>query len=819
MDTQDTIDRMTLEQKCALLSGATEFTTRGFPALGVPELRFSDGPSGLRKQAGAADHLGLNPSEPATCFPSASTIACSWDVGLAEREGAAMGVEAAAQGVNVLLGPGLNIKRNPLCGRNFEYYSEDPLLAGELAAGFVRGVQSAGVSACPKHFAVNTQETRRMTSDSVIDERTMRELYLTGFERVVREGRPRTVMTSYNLVNGVYANESPHLLQDILRDEWGFDGAVVTDWGGSNDHVAGVAAGSTFEMPNPGASSVWELVEAVRSGRLDEVVLDERVAEALDLVLATDAAVKASPSSFDAAAHHQLARRIAAQCAVLLKNEGALLPLAPGTRVAVIGDFAKTPRYQGAGSSAVNPTQVDALLGALAEKDLELVGFERGFLRDGARDQVLVADAARLARKADVALVCLGLTEAQESEGVDRRDMRLNDNQLELLDAVAAANRNVVVLLFTGSAVEVPWLERARAALLVGLGGQAGAGAVLDVVCGDVCPSGRLAETWPVRYEDVPSAATYPAEGRVSAYRESVYVGYRYFDTAGEKVALPFGFGLSYTSFSYDALEPCDPDERGVPTAARVRVTNTGDVAGAEVVQLYAARRARRVFGPLQQLAGFAKVWLEPGESRVVDVEVSPRAFEHWNVATGAWEIEGGTFELRASASSRDVRLVRELTLEGTGAPDPYEGLDLALYETGAVREADDAVFERLLGRRVPSGRPAIDRTLTMGELGHGRSPIGWAAGAVVRGLYRRSLASNAPDLNIAFVYGMPLRAVAKMTGGRASMGMVDAIVCELRGFWVVGIVRLLVEAVRNGRDGRRLERALAAAEKDGGAR
>ena len=815
MNIQDLVARMTLEQKCALLSGETEFTTRAYPALGVPSLRFSDGPSGLRKQAGAADHLGLNPSVPATCFPSASTIACSWDASLAEREGQAMGEEAAAQGVNVLLGPGLNVKRNPLCGRNFEYYSEDPLLSGELAAGLVRGVQSTGVSACPKHFAANSQETRRMTSDSVVDKRTLRELYLAGFERVVRRGRPRTIMTSYNLVNGTYANESEHLLRDVLRDEWGFEGVVVTDWGGSNDHVAGVAAGSTFEMPNPGASSVLELADAVRSGKLDEAVLDERVAEAIELVLSTSEALEASPGTFDADAHHALAREIAAQCAVLLKNEGDLLPLAPGTRVAVVGDFADVPRYQGAGSSAVSPTRLDSLLGAIGETDLELVGYESGFRRDGAHDEALVADACRLAGRADVTIVCLGLTEAQESEGVDRRDMRLNDNQLELLSAVAGVSGRVVALLFAGSVVETGWLADASSALLLGLGGQAGALAALDVLTGRVNPSGKLAETWSVRYEDVPSARCWPAQGRIAAYREGPYVGYRYFDTVGADVALPFGFGLSYTSFEYDSLEPCDPDERGVPSAARVRVTNVGDVAGAEVVQLYVARRDREVFGPLQQLAGFAKVPLAPGESREVEVELSPRAFEYWNVSTGAWEVEGGAFELRASASSRDVRLTCEVRVAGTGAPNPYEGLDLAPYETGEVTDVDDATFSRLLGRPVPDGRPRIDRTLTLGELGHGRSPIGWVVGAVVRGLYRRSLASETPDLNVAFVHGMPLRAIAKMTGGRVSMGMVDATVAELRGLWVIGIVRLLLGAFGNLADGRRLERALEAADRE----
>ena len=823
----DVITCMTLAQKCALLSGEGAFTTRSFPELGIPSLRFSDGPNGVRNQAGASDHLGLNPSEPATCFPTANTVANGWDPELARREGAAMGEEAAAQGVNVLLGPGLNIKRNSLCGRNFEYYSEDPLLSGRMATACVQGIQSRGVSACLKHFAVNSQETRRMASDSVVDERTMRELYLSGFELAVREGRPKCVMSSYNLVNGAYANENEHLLKDILRDEWGYRGAVVTDWGGSNDHAAGVAAGSTFEMPAPGGDAVRELMAAVRSGRVPKSVLDARVSEALELIYSTEGAVTeravtegavtegtteapgTADPGFDAEAHHALARQIAAQCEVLLKNDGGLLPLAPETRVALIGDFANKPRYQGAGSSAVNATQVDTLLGLMGESGLDCVGYEPGFDRSGTPDSGLAERAVELARKADVALVCLGLTEIQESEGLDRRDMRINDNQVTLLHKVAAVCPHVVVLLSAGASVEVPWLADATALLLLGLGGQAGAGAALDVVCGRVCPSGKLAETWPVRYEDVPGAADYPSREREVFYREGLYVGYRYFDTVSAPVAFPFGYGLSYTTFSYADVALDAPGPDGLPPAVSFVLTNTGEVVGAEVAQLYVEAPRKEVFGPARQLAGFVKVELEPGESRRVSIPVERRAFEYWNVRTGGWELEGGTYCLRVAASSRDVRLSVELELAGTGAPVPYEGLDIAPYETGDVRAVDDATFARLLGRPLPSRKTRIDRTMTLGELGRGRSPIGWVVGAVLTHLYQKSLASDEPDLNVAFVYNMPLRALAKMSGGMVSMGMVDAIVMELRGFWVVGLVCLLVEFVLNLVRNKRLEESL----------
>ncbi|WP_273395332.1 glycoside hydrolase family 3 C-terminal domain-containing protein [Thermophilibacter mediterraneus] len=781
---EDLISTMTLAEKCALLQGATTFGTRPIERLGIPSVEFSDGPSGVRHQAGAADHLGLNASEPATCFPTAVTIANSWDPRLAERVAAAMGAEAASQGVGVLLGPGLCIKRNPLCGRNFEYFSEDPCLSGKMAAAYVRGIQSTGIGACPKHYAANSQETRRQASDSVLDERTLREIYLAGFETCVTESAPRTIMTSYNLVNGTYANENSHLLGDILRDEWGFDGAVVTDWGGSNDHAAGVAAGSTIEMPAPGLGSVRELMDAVRSGALSEADLDERVDEAVELALSVAPAVEAARRPFDADAHHALAREAAAAGCVLLKNEGELLPLAAGTRVALIGDFAKTPHYQGAGSSAVNSTRVDSLLGLMGETDLDLVGYEPGFERDGGESPARRGAALDLAAHADVVLLCLGLTEIQESEGADRPDMRLNDNQLELAHAVAGVNPNVAVLLSAGSAVESDWMDDARAVLYCALGGQAGAGGALDVVTGRTCPSGRLSETWPLRLSDVPSSASFPSEGRCAEYREGLYVGYRYFQSAGAPVALPFGFGLSYTTFAYSGLEAS-------PDGVALTVANTGNVAGAEVVQLYVAKPEREVFRPEQELRGFAKVELAPGESRRVTIPLTERSFAYFNVATGRWEVEGGAYELRVGASCEDIRLVGVVELAGTGAPNPYAGVDVTPYETADVTSVDDAHFSALLGRPLPDDTPGIGRNMCFCDLGHGRSLVFWVVWLALRAMKRAAERSGRPNLNVLFVWNMPLRAIAKMTGGMADMGVVDALVREVRGFGWGGAVLL----------------------------
>ncbi len=785
----DIISQLSLAEKCALLQGASSFGTWPNERVGLPQMEFSDGPSGVRHQAGAGgDHLGLGGSEPATCFPSAATMANTWDEELEERVGAAMGQEAAVQGVGTLLAPGLCIKRNPLCGRNFEYFSEDPLLSGKMAAAFVRGVQSNGISACPKHFAVNSQETRRQASDSVLDERTLREIYLAGFEVVVREATPKTIMSSYNLVNGTYANESAHLLKDILRDEWGFHGAVVTDWGGSNDHADGVAAGSTFEMPAPGLGEVAELMEAVRSGRVSESDLDARVDEAIELVLSTRAGTENAPASFDVEAHHALVREASAAACVLLKNEGGLLPLPAGTRVALIGDFAKTPRYQGAGSSAVNATKVDSLLDLMGETDLELVGYEPGFERHGGENPSKRRAALDLAAHADVVLLCLGLDEAIETEGAERLTMRLRENQVELAHALSEVNPNVVVLLSAGACVETGWADDARAVLYCALGGQAGAGGALDVVTGRVCPSGKLAETWPRALADVPSSADYPAQGRLAQYREGLYVGYRYFRTANAPVAFPFGYGLSYTSFAYSDLEVVG---RGNAASVSFTVTNTGKVAGAEVAQVYAAKPDHEVFRPEEELRAFKKVALEPGESRRVSLELEGRAFSYFNVKTNRWEIEAGSYEVRVGASCEDVRLASSVELAGTGAPNPYEGRDVTPYETADVLSVDDAHFSALLGRPVPVEQAKLDRTLCFRDFNHTRSLLMRLVWLVLRSRVRAMERAGTSDINVLFIWNMPLRAVGTMTGGITDMGVVDALVREARGFGWGGVVLL----------------------------
>lgn len=804
MDIRKILGVMTLEQKCALLSGKDVFKTRGYETLGIPQMFLSDGPNGLRKQAGASDHLGLNPSLPATCFPTASTVACSWSEELGEEIGRVLGTEAAAQGVSVVLGPGLNMKRSPLCGRNFEYYAEDPVLAGKLAAAYVRGIQSKGVSACPKHYAVNNQETRRMASDSVLDERTLREIYLTGFEIAVKEGKPETIMTSYNLINGTYANEHKQLLEDILKQEWGYEGMVVTDWGCSNDHALGVKYGSTLEMPAPGGDSVRELLRAVKDGKLYERDIDARCEELLKLVFKTDQTMNKAPKTFSADAHHQAAREAAARCLTLLKNEENLLPLAAGTKVAVIGDFARSPRYQGAGSSMVNSTRVDNLWDSLKESGLEIAGYAQGFERFGRPDDLLANEAVALAKSAEVALLCLGLDELHESEGLDRTHMKLSKNQIDVLRAVAQVNPRTAVVLFAGCSVETSFRDDCMALLYAGLGGQAGAGAVADALMGYVNPSGKLAETWPEALEDTPAFNYFAGDAKTVEYREGIYIGYRYYQKAGVPAAFPFGFGLSYTSFTYSDIKASGRE-------VCFTIKNTGGVKGAEIAQLYVSKQGGSIFRAARELKGFARVELEPGEEKRVSITLDDKTFRYFNVKTTRWETEEGSYTLSIGRSSEDIALSAEVMVKGTGAPDPYEGLNLGCYLNGKVQQVPDKQFEALLGRRIPSKKREINRHMTLGEMKYSRSPIAILACLIITRLMMNSLRRGKPDLNLLFIYNMPLHAIAKMTGGMVSMGMVDGIVMELQGFWVIGILRLAYEFIKNQVLNAQLEKRLNA--------
>lgn len=797
------IEKMTLEEKTAVLSGKNTWETRAVKRLEIPSIALSDGPHGIRKQAGAGDHLGLNASLPATCFPTAATIANSWDEGLGEALGQALGEEAAAQGVNILLGPGLNIKRSPLCGRNFEYFSEDPYLAGKMAASYVRGIQSRGVHACPKHFAVNSQELRRMAMNAVVDERTLREIYLTGFEIAVKESRARSIMTSYNQVNGTYANENKHLLQDILRGEWGFGGLVVTDWGGSNSHTAGVAAGSDLEMPSPGLDSARELAAAVLEGRLAEDDLDSCVDRLLEAVLTVKGERKTF-RTFDQETHHLLARRAAAESAVLLKNQEKLLPLKAGTKVAVIGDFAVEPRYQGAGSSMVNPIQVETMERVIGDSQLSVVGISRGYERNGDPDDILKKEAVDLAENAEVVIYCLGLNELGEAEGLDRSHMRIPQNQIDLLETLAKVNENIVGVISAGASIEMPWERNCRAILHCYLSGQAGASAMVDILTGEVNPSGRLSETYPIKYEDTPSFRNFPSTERNAEYREGIYVGYRYYDTSMVRVQYPFGFGLSYTEFSYSDLQV---DEDGVTFT----VANDGDCGGAEVTQLYIGLPEAAIFRPYKELKGFKKVFLKAGERKKVRIPFDDKTFRYWNCRTNKWETEGGNYLIMVGACVADIRLSGRLERKGTTGELPYDREQLPSYYSGLIQQVGEREFETLLGHPVPDGKWS-------GELGINDAicQMYYAKSRLARLAYRcltkrkkKSEDKGKPDLNILFIYNMPFRGIAKMTGGMVSMEMVNGIVEMVNGHFFTGLKVVIAGYIRNSTANKREEARL----------
>lgn len=805
MKHQDIITKMTLEEKAAILSGKNEWQSRDIKRLGIPSVFCADGPHGIRKQAGAGDHLGLNESMPATCFPTAATIANSWNEALGEELGKALGEEAVAQDVNILLGPGLNMKRSPFCGRNFEYFAEDPYLAGKMAAAYVKGIQSQGIFACPKHFAVNSQELRRMAMNSVVDERTLREIYLTGFEIAVKEGKAKTIMSSYNEVNGTYANENKHLLQEILRDEWGFDGIVVTDWGGSNDHVKGVAAGSNLEMPVPGLDSAREVIRAINEGTLTMEELDACVDDLLDAVLELTKEKKGRKKNFSQTEHHELARRAAIESAVLLKNEENILPLQAKTKVALIGDFAVEPRYQGAGSSVVNATLVETMEKVIPNYDLQVVGVSRGYQRTGGEDAALKKEALDLAQTADVILYCFGLDELSESEGLDRTHMRIPQNQIELLEAIMKVNPKIVGIISAGSAIEMPWHNSCKAILHGYLYGQAGPSAMLELIMGNANPSGRLNETYPIRYEDTPAYRNFPSTERTAEHREAIYIGYRYYDTSKVRVQYPFGFGLSYTTFEYADLKV---DKNGI----KVRVTNTGAYDGAEVVQLYVGLKNAIVFRPEKELKGFQKVFLKAGESAVVTIPFDDKTFRYWNVKTDKWEIEMGNYEIMVGASVSDIRVKGTVAVEGTTDIYPYHPAELPYYYTGLVQDISDAEFRALLGYPIPSGKWS-------GELGLNDAicQMYYAKSGLARFIYNRLTAikkksedAGKPNLNILFIYNMPFRALAKMTAGNVSMEMAEGMLTVVNGHFFKGMGKVIGGFFRNKKANKAYEKKLA---------
>ncbi len=780
------VENLTLRQKAELLTGKGFWQTRDIEEEDIPSIFLSDGPHGLRKQAAKADHLGFNASIPATCFPTAAAMADSWDEQLGEEMGEALGEEAVAQGVNVLLGPGVCIKRNPRCGRNFEYFSEDPYLAGKMAAAYVRGIQKNGVSACVKHFACNSQEERRMVTDSVVDERTLREIYLTAFEIAVKEGGAYAIMSSYNKINGTFADENSHLLRGILRGEWGFDGAVISDWAGCNNKVASTVAGGDLEMPfcKYGAD---DIVKAVESGELDEKLVDECVGRVLQLVERTTSGEKCR--QFDSEKHHALAGRCARESIVLLKNDG-VLPLKQTERIAVVGDFAQTPRYQGAGSSVVNPIKLDNTLSLIKEYGYDAVGYCKGFKRYGGNSKRLIKQAVKLAANADTVLLYLGLDEFSEVEGIDRAHIKMPYNQTALFHALAATGKKIVLVLSCGSAVTTNWAQRANAIVYGGLSGQAGAGAVLDVISGKINPSGKLAETFPDPYEPCASSSYFPGKEMTAEYREGIFVGYRYYDTAGVKVAYPFGYGLSYTTFEYSDLQ-IDGD------GASFTVANTGERDGAEIAQMYIGKSSAKIFRPVKELKGFKKVFLKAGESKRVTIKFDDKTFRYFNTATDKWEVEGGEYTVFVCADSADVRLKGTVNRESTTEAYPYDVEKLPSYFSGKVAAVKDAEFEALLGRKPPKSgydfykkrRMIIDENSTVYDLRYSKRWVGRAFSGIVRfaiGFCGKFGMRTQANTLVMGVLHQPVRGLAKY--GNMSRRQMEGLLLIFNGHFFKGL-------------------------------
>ncbi len=753
MDIKKIISQMTLEEKCSLLSGLDFWHTKPIERLGIPSVMVSDGPHGLRKQNQEADHLGVNESIQAVCFPTACATAASFDRDLLRQIGEGVGDACQHEQVAVDLGPAVNIKRSPLCGRNFEYFSEDPYLTAELSTALINGIQSRNIGVSVKHFAANSQEHRRMSSDSVVDERTLREIYYPAFESAVKKGKAWTVMCSYNKLNGEFASQHYPLLTELLRDEWGFDGYVVSDWGAVSDRVKGVHAGLDLEMPSSGGSNDRRVVQAVRDGLLDEKDVDlcvERILTVHQRYLDN-----AKPDTvWDKEAQHELARELAAECMVLLKNEDAILPLKADEKIAVIGKFAVAPRFQGGGSSHINCFKIESLMDALAGN--ENITYAQGYdVVTEASDEALIAQAVEAAKSADKAVIIAGLPDSFESEGYDRTHMRMPACQVELIERVAAANPNTVVVLYNGSPIEMPWLGCVKGVIEGYLGGQAVGGATKAVLYGDVCPSGRLPESFPIQLEDNPSYLSYGGEGNVAVYNEGVFVGYRYYDKKKMNVLFPFGYGLSYTTFAYsnlklNAKEISDTDTLTVS----VDVTNTGAVAGKEVVQLYVHDLESEVFRPVRELKGFEKVSLLPGETKTVSFILDKRAFAYWNTALHDWHVESGEFSIDIGHSSREILLSEIVNVKSSVVVQEPLSVNTIVLDLKKNEKAMQ-FFGNLLQQSM---------------LGVGGSDV------------QSDVASSAisSDMAEAMMRYMPLRSLASFSGGQITYDMLAQMIEQL---------------------------------------
>lgn len=794
-DVSYTLQQLTLDEKITLLSGLNFWQTPAIERLGIPSLYITDGPHGVRKQKDSSG-VALDQTEPATCFPTASALASSWDRELIHTVGAAIGREARAKSVSVVLGPGVNIKRSPLGGRNFEYFSEDPLVSSQMAAAFIQGVQSQGVGTSIKHFAANNQEYRRMTIDTIVDERALREIYLASFETAIKAAEPWTVMSAYNALNGIPCSQNTRLLTNILRQEWGFRGVVVSDWGGVYQRVPALDAGNDLEMPGNNGVHNRVLRTAIAQGTLSMTTLDRSVERILHMINASLPALH-DPASYDAKAHHTLARTAAAQGAVLLKNDDAILPLTPGQDIGVIGAFAKKPRYQGAGSSLMSPSRLNtAYAGMRMRYNGKKLPYAAGYgVRDHNPNDELIAEAVEVAKRVETVVLFIGLPDIYETEGIDRTHMRLPAAHNALLDAVVAVNPRVVVVLSNGAPVEMPWHDRVPAILEGYLGGQAGGLAIADILFGDVNPSGKLAETFPLSWQDNPASAYFPGTPQRVEYRESIYVGYRYYNTAKTPVLFPFGHGLSYTTFAYSDLQVSATSiSAEEPLMVSVTVTNTGNRAGAEVVQLYVSDVQSTVFRPAHELKGFHKVWLEPGQSSKLSFTLNRRSWAFYDVKSADWVVESGKFEVQIGASSHDIRLAKTIDVSGVTLStsvqkrliDEYFDLTQGDYSVGAfaVLVGQPFQFERPRKGTYTLNTPIADmKDSWLARTFHARIKQAMAEQFVVdaespTGIMFRTIAEE-----------MPLRNLLMLSSGRMTLSRLEALIMMMNGKWIRGLI------------------------------
>lgn len=792
---KELVQQMTLEEKASLCSGKNFWYLKNIDRLGIPEIMVTDGPHGLRKQITSAQDIGLNASVPSTCFPTASATACSFDRLLLFDIGKAIAEECRQEDVAVLLGPGINIKRSPLCGRNFEYFSEDPLVSGELAASFINGVQSQSVGVSLKHFAVNNQETRRMTGESVLDERTFREIYLKGFEIAVKKARPWTVMCSYNRLFGEFASQNERLLTGILRKEWGFEGVVISDWGAVVDRVAALKAGLDIEMPHVDNAHDEEIIEAVNTGKLSLEKVDLAAENVVHLILKS---TERRFIHYEQANHHALARSAAAQSAVLLKNGGGLLPGKPGARTAVIGAFARNPRYQGTGSSKILPYMVDDVIDELAALGVKAEYAEGYPMETDEVDEQLIRAACEVAKDKEIVYLFAGLPDRYESEGFDRDSMRMPENHNRLIEAVSEVNPNVVVILMGGAPMETPWIDKVKAVLLMYLGGQAVGGACADILTGKVNPGGKLAESWPLKLEDNPSYNYFPGYPLTVEYREGIFVGYRYYDTAQKPVRFPFGFGLSYTSFEYSDLKLNKRDlAESEELIASCTLKNTGQVEGSEVVQLYVSLASSSIFRAAQELRGFQKVNLEPGEEIQVDFILPVRDLAFFNTTASDWQVEDGTYEVRIGASSLDIRLRDHVKVSSSRKNEIPEmrAKTPSYFDLSHGLNVSDTEFEALIGRQLPPRERAKGAPHSISST-FSDIQDKWVGRQVIKYLHKRlkEMSADNADLKIMaekMLMESPVRMISTMDGSMTT-SQLNGLVDLLNGHVFKGLIKLL---------------------------